>query len=626
MASHPDMQRHQTALHQLLTQHREDLACPTCGELGSMSPNWDNPYVRLVCYRTVNGVRCPAKLGERPALHLLEALPRVEREPLLFVQRGLATARRPTAHAPSPAPTDCDVPTQEAPRPDPLALGTLRAQVDLLISGMADIKAAQCALPREQAALATTLSTVVTQLADLVRQVSELRQLIVPVNGAPTASGDETPRPVAPAPSATAASVAPVPQASMAPTRARRSAGPPVHVAPTFAMAVTNGVTGVTARSPMATTAPPPSTPSPEANRSSREQAALASLLVTHQRAPIKFAFIYAAGIRRQPIKAVVSSLRAVGIKSKPLQLTFLEDSNTLALMLPERDVQATLAVLKDKGVDVRTDLPPEQVAAIDSSKLARMPEDKRATLAAKRTAQHLRRLALQCPLKSLQKFMCSEITRMGQQAPTRREREAADRQRREKQAKHKAAAPPGTADEDGWITPKRRKHKKAKPSKTQAQRRQEAAVPRSEQARQEALAPRRSPENAQQEARPRAVAAGEQQLAEDGPDLDPTLFAHDDEEEWLRSIRDAASGSGWVSGDEEVADDAPAQDLDQNLVSDTDMDAEIQDTAAEPGAEDVHMTSAALAREDDNRDEGPLPAAKKTRTRANSPRTRRLR
>jgi hypothetical protein len=293
------------------------------------------------------------------------------------------------------------------------------------------------------------------------------------------------------------------------------------------------------------------------------------------------------------------------------MQLVFLEDSNTLAMMLPEGDVQATLTVLQTCGVAARTDLPPEQIAAVDSAKLSHLPADKREALAAKRTAQHFRRLALQCPLRSMQKFLCEEITRLGQQAPSRREREAAERSRRAKQAEKQAAETP---NEDGWTLVQRRKKKAAKKKAKKAAKRNAQRPP--QQQRTPAATPEQPPVRPQTPTSPRDTPIIGR-VDDDLLDLDA-----DDDEVWPRTSYEPASGSGWASDDYETEEDPEDREarLNQDLLNELEMAAETTDEPTKEDHIDAHMLGSVVRRDPLGEDVATQPAAKKTRATSTSP------
>jgi hypothetical protein len=136
--------------------------------------------------------------------------------------------------------------------------------------------------------------------------------------------------------------------------------------------------------------------------------------------------------------------------------LSFIEDSTTLSICLPESDKLKATEILNKYKLTLVDGLNPEEVTAVDARKFAALPDDKRQDLAKKRTLQQFRRLALSCRVISMQRFLCNEIRRLGGTAPTQRERQAARDRQDARQARREQPTAP--QDDSGWTRVQRRR------------------------------------------------------------------------------------------------------------------------------------------------------------------------
>jgi hypothetical protein len=274
----------------------------------------------------------------------------------------------------------------------------------------------------------------------------------------------------------------------------------------------------------------PANSPTGPLTHPDRAQRALRGLLTSHQQAPVQYGYLYIAGVRRQRIRDIAKRLKELGLSNSRLFLNFIEDSTTLSVMLPSADRDAAIIKLRSFGMTVTHDCQPEQVAALDARRFASMPEEQRIIAATKRTREHFRKLALNCPLRSLQRFLCAEVTRMGGTAPSRRERDAAERTRRERADRRRE----GTAETDaeGWTQVRRRRGTRR--GRQGTQRGQPAHTPH----------PTEQRSGDQREPSPqRSTAEGSQQPDEvyqaesNRPELEPTLFETEDGDGWVNNV-----------------------------------------------------------------------------------------
>jgi hypothetical protein len=449
-----------------------------------MSPNWDSGRLLLKCYKSHEGKLCGKKLGEHSALDILMTIGDAPLDQLTIVDAGLAQRSMRSipmeddtihGHAEA-APTSC---TNSE-------LTGIRKMLDYLVEGFNVFKESTEKATMERISLQMSLKEVTEQMKIMDAKIRDLHSALRSIRSQPRsllAVNSATPGDVVtimnravtqPHDNLSAKPAEPAAQdkilveqlgliiqpASLVAEQNRPSGGMARKSTPfpvgTYANAAKRNKAArlsaeiKSSNAPAANSSPPTM---PTENR--RVERALQSLLVEHQRLPTQYAYIYVTGIRRQPVRAIARRFRDLGISKSRLNLNFVEDSNTLVIMVPEQEKDQISSGLTSYGLTVRDEMLPEQVAAIDGRRFAELPDDKRESLAKKRTAQHFRRLALKCPVRSLQRFLCGEIRRLGETAPTRRERNAAERLRRERAERR--AQPETDAEGFTRVTNRRR-------------------------------------------------------------------------------------------------------------------------------------------------------------------------
>lgn len=419
---------HQELLKELLTQFKQQLSCLRCDSVGSMSPVWDNPYLTLQCHKTINGRLCHAKLGESHALSVLQDLDEVPSEQLESISAAIADRRRRRRGSGPPT----EAPPELTPAA-PSTLELLQKQMELLLQGMQAIKLALATESRERLALQA-------QVKKLESTMKESR-----TTGRIPVVQLDTDRVTDGAPQLAQLPVLETGSGSSASTQQPS----------TYANALRSGAAPQTHRQQPVPVGQPPARTQPPAARRQQPSAILSGLLESQARPPTRFAYLFVRGIRRQPIKSVRNRLRALGLRASRLALSFLDDSTTLSICLPEHEKEQAIDVLNQYNLPFVSDEMPENITAIDARRFASLPDDKRIALAKKRTEQQFRRLALNCRVVSVQRFLCDEIRRMGGTAPTQRERQAARNRQDARQALRQLSQE--DPDGQGWTTVHRR-------------------------------------------------------------------------------------------------------------------------------------------------------------------------
>jgi hypothetical protein len=419
----------------MLSAVKSRLSCPKCAAVGSLSLQMETKADKSVawilrCLAKMGGVSCRAKVGEKLALAMAMKATTTDTAPGKPESPPLTPSVTVVPAAPivvgqdtgrcgdkAPAPVSSPSPTSNPAPPTPAD--------DIQSPGIASLVSAITQLTSVVQAMQSSFAAQITALYSRMDQVESQQSRKAPSYAAVVDTRATAP-PTIPAP-------------------ANRPRGPGAVVSAIVACPAA-------AQGPPTRSRPPPPTSRPPTPLTATEATRLAASMRLQRRSEDQqYVHIYVDNVRPRGLGQTRAMLSRLGIRPRPMELSFLGRSPILEITLHAAALESTAAKLTELGFSIRTGLKPEDESLMTGDRWKDATMGDKAAEARRCYITRIHKLMGHQVRPSMTGFLTKELHRLGASPPKR----------------------PATTVEvnDGWTTVTRRRRPRRPPGRDHRRR-----------------------------------------------------------------------------------------------------------------------------------------------------------